>query len=408
MGRQARWVWVGALLGSLLLPLAVWQGWASNPGWFSWSVWGAGPVGWAQLSGGVASAGGAVTSPAAAVAASPLAEPSAAWFRALLSVPRFNVGAWLSGRALVAGWLFCSGAASLVVLASFWRLGRARAGWHPAVVEGVPVLVSAGVGPAALGVVRGAIVIPAWALGLEDRLRRLMLLHEAEHLRAGDPRLLLAGLFGVVLMPWNPVLWWQLRRLRQALELDCDARVLRREPDARTYGLLLLEVGRRRYRGGLAVAGLAEPRSFLERRIIVMGRMNLGVGKTRALGGAAFSAALVFLACEAREPTALGVGELGVGEVPVVVAEPPPEIELPLMPGAPQVAGAGASGVCATYIVDGSLAEGSGGAGWTPARLEELEIESIEVVKGSAAAMLSSRYPGVKPGCGVILVTTKG
>ena len=30
----------------------------------------------------------------------------------------------------------------------------------------------------------------------------------------------------VVLMPWNLPLWWQWRRLRFAIEVDCDARVL--------------------------------------------------------------------------------------------------------------------------------------------------------------------------------------
>jgi hypothetical protein len=29
-------------------------------------------------------------------------------------------------------------------------------------------------------------------------------------------------------MAWNPLLWWQWNRLRLAIELDCDLRVLRR------------------------------------------------------------------------------------------------------------------------------------------------------------------------------------
>jgi TonB family protein len=77
------------------------------------------------------------------------------------------------------------------------------------------------------------------------------------------------ALAGVLLVatPWNPLLWWQFRRLRAAIEMDCDRRVLRGRPgDRRAYGELLLEVG------GLTVpqvgtAGLTGSRSTLERRI---------------------------------------------------------------------------------------------------------------------------------------------
>src|SRR5690606_39266273 len=125
--------------------------------------------------------------------------------------------------------------------------------WREAEVDGEPVLLSADIGPAVVGMRRARIVMPAWVLGIDRELRRLLLLHEREHMRARDPQLLLAGLMLVAVLPWNPFVWLQFLRLRLAIEVDCDARVLRTSRDARGYGALLLEVGRQRS-GGAALA----------------------------------------------------------------------------------------------------------------------------------------------------------
>jgi hypothetical protein len=120
-----------------------------------------------------------------------------------------------------------------------------------------------------VGVVRPAIVMPRWALRLPAAERELMLAHEEEHRRAGDAPLLLAAALFLVLLPWNAPLWWQLGRLRLAVEVDCDRRVLRRTGELRRYASLLLEIGRRRTALPFSIA-LAEPASFLERRIRTM------------------------------------------------------------------------------------------------------------------------------------------
>jgi hypothetical protein len=60
------------------------------------------------------------------------------------------------------------------------------------------------------------------------------------------------------------VLWWSWRRLRLALEIDCDARVLRREATPKQYGQLLLLVSHHRSaapRGQRALMSLAAPLS---------------------------------------------------------------------------------------------------------------------------------------------------
>src|SRR6185437_16360485 len=95
-------------------------------------------------------------------------------------------------------------------------------------------------GPAVAGWLRPRIVLPAWALHASRGDLELIVLHESEHIRARDPRLLFYAAAMVVLLPWNVVLWWLVHLLRLAIELDCDARVLRHAPDVAAYGALLI------------------------------------------------------------------------------------------------------------------------------------------------------------------------
>ena len=69
---------------------------------------------------------------------------------------------------------------------------------------------------------------PKWVLALEPEKRCLVLAHEREHIRSGNPAILLLGLLCLAAMPWNVPLWWKIRRLRDAIESDCDEHVIRR------------------------------------------------------------------------------------------------------------------------------------------------------------------------------------
>jgi TonB family protein len=146
-------------------------------------------------------------------------------------------------------------------------------------------------------------VIPEWVLDLDASLRALVLRHEREHLAGGDPKLLLGAVAAATALPWNPVAWFQLHRLRAAMELDCDHRVLRVHPDARRYGSLLLAVAQRADRADLLAAALTESNSLLARRIAAMRRpmSSFRFTQTALLATSAILATIV--ACEMQSPT---------------------------------------------------------------------------------------------------------
>jgi hypothetical protein len=80
-----------------------------------------------------------------------------------------------------------------------------------------------------------------------------------------------------------------LTRLRHAVELDCDSRVLRVHPDCKLYADLLLSIAGRASGGLLPVAGLAFLPSSLERRFLLMSKQSKRVKAARVamMAGAA-------------------------------------------------------------------------------------------------------------------------
>lgn len=376
-GRPFRHLWVGALLGSLLLPLAA----ATLP--FS----GASPAG--EDADGVAgelpalvTGADAVTGGDVVAAAAP-ASSVMAWGVELLGpvAPRL---ASFDG-ALRAVWALATAGALLVLLLGLRAMARRRSGWTRRTVEGRPVLVAPDFGPAVVGVRRPEIVVPEWALRLERRLLQLVLLHEDAHRSAGDTALLTAGVLAVAAAPWNPFLWWQLRRLRLAVEMDCDRRVLGRGVSRVAYGRLLLEVGRRQPRPGLAVAALAEPKSFLERRIHMITTRGSNRSPLRAVVALSFAALLAVVACETPTPMELeaALDEAGMTVEDVVTLDGP---------------GSFTFAADVLWMVDGVVV-------YEPSTLADFDhgqIHSIEVVKGDTAeAVMGERARGI------VRITTK-
>jgi TonB family protein len=170
---------------------------------------------------------------------------------------------------LMAVWALSSLLALGAICRSALALRSERRSWGSGTVGGVPVSISRGTGPAAAGIWRPEIIVPAWVLSASEADQRLLVEHELEHHRAGDPLLLLVSRVAVALMPWNLPLRFQLQRLRAAVEIDCDARVLRHSGrSARRYGILLIETARLTNRPS-EVLSFATP-TVLERRLRVL------------------------------------------------------------------------------------------------------------------------------------------
>ncbi|MFI5240084.1 MAG: M56 family metallopeptidase, partial [Gemmatimonadales bacterium] len=216
---------------------------------------------------------------------------------------------WVLLSLTLAGWL--------VGGSYYWH--RARRGWHSETLDGVDIDVSPSTGPAVLGLMSHRIVLPVWATAMQDEYRRLILAHECEHISARDPERLALAIITLVIMPWNIALWWCAARLRRAIELDCDARVLRRYPDAKRYGYVLLEVAARgRNSGPLAMpmVSLLRLPSELEGRLRAMSRAKT-LGYRSTLCGAVVALVAVSAAFVAPVPS-LSVDRGFADAVPVM------------------------------------------------------------------------------------------
>ncbi len=289
---------------------------------------------------------------------------------------------------LLGAWLVASVLLAVAVFGGLARLARRARRWPVARVGDGEVIVSDDFGPALLGVRAPRVVLPRWTLALDADRLRLVLVHEEEHRRARDGHLLLAGTLAVVLAPWSPALWWQLRRLRAAVELDCDARVLRRGASPRAYGRLLLELGSRSPGLPFPVAALSTSRSLLERRLRMIVRGRTEGSAVRTALAAAAAVALTVAACEAPAPT--GLRPTG-GDPDAPAAQVSPA-------GSVHALVADATGAAPWVFVDGQRApEG------VPPGLDPEDIERVEVVKGAAAARLF----GPEASDGVIQIFTK-
>ena len=201
------------------------------------------------------------------------------------------------------------------------RAARARRGWPLRLLHGVAARIAPATGPAVLGLARPEIVVPRSLLERSDAEQRLILAHEREHVRAHDHLLLAAGWLVVIALPWHPVVWYILSRLRLAIELDCDARVLRAGASPRSYGTLLIEVAARGGRNRIGALALADGPSQLERRIRAMNGSKKRHGAAYVAVACAAGAALVLVACEAKIPTSAEIAQMDVASAQRSAAE---------------------------------------------------------------------------------------
>jgi hypothetical protein len=192
------------------------------------------------------------------------------------------------------------------------RAASLRRRWPLHLLHGVSARVAPATGPAVLGLARPEIVVPRSLLDRSDDEQRLILAHEREHVRAGDHLLLAAGWLVVIALPWHPAVWYVLGRLRLAIELDCDARVLRAGASPRSYGTLLIDVATHGGGNRIGALALADGPSQLERRIKAMNGAKKRHRSVSAVVACAVGAALVLVACEAKIPTAAEIEQMDV------------------------------------------------------------------------------------------------
>lgn len=248
----ARWIWIAAISGATALPI----GWlASAPGSTPASVV-LGPHDVSDV---------AFTAASAPI---PRGHPVSSWFSGIdgwrLEIPPIPQRA--DRPLLLVSW-GGSAVLLLVLLATAVQLGRQRRRWQARSVAGQSVLVSLDFGPAVVGVLRPQIVVPAWLLHLDEGEQQLILRHEAEHLAAHDPVLLLSTLGLLILAPWNLGLRMQWRGLRRAIEIDCDARVIRHGVERTDYAKALLRASEYGHGDRLVSIAFAEPATALSARI---------------------------------------------------------------------------------------------------------------------------------------------
>jgi bla regulator protein BlaR1 len=175
---------------------------------------------------------------------------------------------WLGATALLLLWGVAS-AWRVYRVISLSRRARGDAS-GPAIVDGVPVLVTDLVGPATVGLLRSRVLLPRWVLALPGSQRQYVVRHEEEHRKAHDALLLFVASLPLLLMPWNLAMWWQLRRLCLAVEMDCDNRVVGALGDATAYGELLLKVAEASSGGLRLQPALLGGMGSLERRLTVL------------------------------------------------------------------------------------------------------------------------------------------
>jgi bla regulator protein blaR1 len=215
-------------------------------------------------------------------------------------------------------WRLASIALALVILASSVLLSWRRRRWHRGHMAGTAVYISEDCGPAVVGFFRPHIVVPQWLTKSSPDEQEVVIAHERSHLGAYDAQLLTIAVCLVACMPWNPVLWWQLRRLRLAIETDCDARVLSLGYPVARYSETLITVGERQSASYAMTMASYGSKSFLEQRIHNMLRKKTRHARVGALALACLGIGLAVCAAEVAPPKGDLIGKASSREKPVV------------------------------------------------------------------------------------------
>jgi beta-lactamase regulating signal transducer with metallopeptidase domain len=289
MRRPVRFVWAGGMVATLAVSVIVVGGWGVAPDVTAGS----------QAQHAAAGIGQATSTSVFAPTILERIESSIGEFDPALGI------LWLAGSIGI----------GVLVLAFAARARRIVRDASPGELEGVPVHFTESTGPAIVGIIRYRIVVPRWVTELPMEKQRLIVEHETQHARAFDPLLVWLAAAAIVVFPWNPGLWYMMRRLRAGVELDCDRRVLGCRPDAKAYMTLLVDVVERVSMPRVFAAAITESPSQLQRRILIMSSSKRRFDRARA--SVLSVAAFVLLGAAVRMPmpsapaAIFGSGETG-------------------------------------------------------------------------------------------------
>jgi hypothetical protein len=249
----------------------------------------------------------------------------------------------------------------LIAVASRFRSARRR--WPATTVQGIVVRVAPRVGPVVIGLVHPDIIVPQWLLERRADDQCLVVTHEDEHVRARDPLLLGLAWMAVIVTPWNPLVWYMMSRLRLGVELDCDARVLRRGAAPRPYASLLIDVAQHASALRLSALALADDSSHLEQRILAMKPNVPRFARLRSGFAAVFALTGAVVACQATLPTDAEIARMDVASATQV---------------AEKLAAAKHADTLVTYTVDGMTATRA-----EASAIPAATVARVEIVTGS-------------------------
>lgn len=208
---------------------------------------------------------------------------------------------WAAGAAAAFG-------RTLVAYALVWRVRRAAGPFSDSALGGslartlgirrpLDVLAAKpGSMPAAFGMRRAVILMPANAAAWSEEKRRVVLLHELAHVRRRDAATHLLGRAAVDLYWWNPLAWTAWREFLKERERAADDLVLKAGACAAEYASHLLELARTIH-GSPAMAWAAPAiarRSQLEGRLLAI--LDSGVNRSSPSRASILAVAMLALA----------------------------------------------------------------------------------------------------------------
>lgn len=267
-------------------------------------------------------------------------------------------------------WLVASLVLLVGLIGGFWRLNRRARSWPLRHMAGHEVLISEDFGPALLGIRSPRIVLPRSLVEQGHDAVALVCLHEAEHRKARDTWLLAGAAFTVAALPWNVALWWQLMRLRAAIELDCDKRVVADGVLPSRYAGLLLDLGAGSEQLSVAIPAFVQPPALLERRL------------TMLINGVTRKGPIATLACIAG--TVLLTAVACAAPAPALAPEASPQLAGGSLLSAVEFQRALGLVDAPLFFVDGERIDGRDRDAVFGA-IDRDDVESIEVIKGRAA-----------------------